>query len=253
MSHQILDKNQDAHNYVHTTFPSETPLAFLADKLVNEKEWPVTEYGGSQIDYGQALVESKALLDMPENRKSFEDWEGELGTKRAKKRMNEWHEKNIGIAAREADLMLVNKITHLGWVPDPKQKKILGVAALKGTFQIILQRQDGTTETLPAATDWVELNFKKEVIGAIQRTAYEAREILEFTAKDVPISLQRGYINVETSDVTCSPLDKRVINKLKFIHSKNVPTGALHRMNSCLLYTSPSPRDLSTSRMPSSA
>ena len=31
------------------------------------------------------------------------------------------------------------------------------------------------------------------------------------------------------------------------------PPGTLKRTNSCLLYTSPSPRDLSTSRMPSSA
>ena len=30
-----------------------------------------------------------------------------------------------------------------------------------------------------------------------------------------------------------------------------IPTGAVHMI--CLLYTSPSPRDLSTSRMPSSA
>ena len=29
--------------------------------------------------------------------------------------------------------------------------------------------------------------------------------------------------------------------------------GSIYRVNSCLLYTSPSPRDLSTSRMPSSA
>ena len=41
---------------------------------------------------------------------------------------------------------------------------------------------------------------------------------------------------------------------------KNTPIGRSHRhkvckekLNDCLLYTSPSPRDLSTSRMPSSA
>ena len=30
-------------------------------------------------------------------------------------------------------------------------------------------------------------------------------------------------------------------------------SGSYHRQEACLLYTSPSPRDLSTSRMPSSA
>ena len=33
----------------------------------------------------------------------------------------------------------------------------------------------------------------------------------------------------------------------------DVPAGFLRDQQSCLLYTSPSPRDLSTSRMPSSA
>ena len=36
-------------------------------------------------------------------------------------------------------------------------------------------------------------------------------------------------------------------------HSKKVLSLALLNTNPCLLYTSPSPRDLSTSRMPSSA
>ena len=34
---------------------------------------------------------------------------------------------------------------------------------------------------------------------------------------------------------------------------KNVVSEALQEVLACLLYTSPSPRDLSTSRMPSSA
>ena len=36
-------------------------------------------------------------------------------------------------------------------------------------------------------------------------------------------------------------------------HKLNVITREYARFDSCLLYTSPSPRDLSTSRMPSSA
>ena len=41
-------------------------------------------------------------------------------------------------------------------------------------------------------------------------------------------------------------------NSVKDIE-KTVCWGHLETLNSCLLYTSPSPRDLSTSRMPSSA
>ena len=37
------------------------------------------------------------------------------------------------------------------------------------------------------------------------------------------------------------------------LYASGVCHSQLHQMHSCLLYTSPSPRDLSTSRMPSSA
>ena len=40
---------------------------------------------------------------------------------------------------------------------------------------------------------------------------------------------------------------------LRLIADLEKPTGGMLKVNGCLLYTSPSPRDLSTSRMPSSA
>ena len=43
-------------------------------------------------------------------------------------------------------------------------------------------------------------------------------------------------------------LNSKVINVIKMLNPKNT-----FKLTSCLLYTSPSPRDLSTSRMPSSA
>ena len=38
-----------------------------------------------------------------------------------------------------------------------------------------------------------------------------------------------------------------------FVHISAVEKANINSLNDCLLYTSPSPRDLSTSRMPSSA
>ena len=42
------------------------------------------------------------------------------------------------------------------------------------------------------------------------------------------------------------------LNRMKWWEGDEM-TICVERMNTCLLYTSPSPRDLSTSRMPSSA
>ena len=47
-------------------------------------------------------------------------------------------------------------------------------------------------------------------------------------------------------------VDTDVIIPARYLNTPNAQELALHCMD-CLLYTSPSPRDLSTSRMPSSA
>ena len=39
----------------------------------------------------------------------------------------------------------------------------------------------------------------------------------------------------------------------EFLEINNLDKGSMNLINSCLLYTSPSPRDLARSRMPSSA
>ena len=49
-------------------------------------------------------------------------------------------------------------------------------------------------------------------------------------------------------------IDRLINEKLKFIYKdEKLKFNVKHYSNICLLYTSPSPRDLSTSRMPSSA
>ena len=44
-----------------------------------------------------------------------------------------------------------------------------------------------------------------------------------------------------------------LINSVKTFHENIVPSTSNYRKKSCLLYTSPSPRDATLSRMPSSA
>ena len=58
-----------------------------------------------------------------------------------------------------------------------------------------------------------------------------------------PVAAYVGYV-VHNNIVTVS-------GQLPFVDGKLTTTGLLG--DTCLLYTSPSPRDLSTSRMPSSA
>ena len=65
-----------------------------------------------------------------------------------------------------------------------------------------------------------------------------------------------NYIDKKYFDVSfLTAIGKTSVNRsvLEFINSKKISTKLIKQVNSCLLYTSPSPRDLSTSRMPSSA
>ena len=82
---------------------------------------------------------------------------------------------------------------------------------------------------MTVGTNWVEQNFKASIIGTVQRVAYETKEELEFTTADVPRSAKHGYINVETEGITCSPLDKRIINRLKFVCQRSVKTGPIYK------------------------
>ena len=69
--------------------------------------------------------------------------------------------------------------------------------------------------------------------------------------------MKRKGFNVQGSDISNNKnIERLKKNKIKvFIgHSKeNIKNSSIVVISSCLLYTSPSPRDLSTSRMPSSA
>ena len=69
------------------------------------------------------------------------------------------------------------------------------------------------------------------------------------------LSLQKHHHRTEHWIVVSGTAEVQLNDARQLIgenQSTYIPLGCKHRL-SCLLYTSPSPRDLSTSRMPSSA
>ena len=88
--------------------------------------------------------------------------------------------------------------------------------------------------------------YKKRVahanaVGAIQR------EVVSIA--DIPSHVQRVFARVYHESRTITPTQLEVAVESHAGHGE----GAEVELSACLLYTSPSPRDLSTSRMPSSA
>jgi hypothetical protein len=141
------------------------------------------------------------------------------------KRVQKWVNESYEQAKLEADLAQVNCVKEISWVPEigsewdtaPSEK----VKKLKGYYSLKVKRHgSGALETVTAATDWMEKNFKKGVLGVVQRVAYEKLEVMSFKTDDIPAEDRTGYVNVEQCNVTCSELDKRVINRLRYIKSK---------------------------------
>ena len=83
----------------------------------------------------------------------------------------------------------------------------------------------------------------EEIEGRLERAG-----LLEEGA-DLREILQRQNAALEEHNVT----HEQIGDRLEGILGRAIRTWQLEGRKSCLLYTSPSPRDLSTSRMPSSA
>ena len=97
-------------------------------------------------------------------------------------------------------------------------------------FEAMFQTGYGTSATLFGMPDY-------GFIGSTE-TVDNARRICRATSIPVIVDVDTGYGNALTVD--------KLIRELEV-------AGASGIFLDCLLYTSPSPRDLSTSRMPSSA
>ena len=97
------------------------------------------------------------------------------------------------------------------------------------------------------------LTEKLDKANAIYFTDYLGLDVVsitklrkEFVSKDVEFTIAKNtLIKLAAKDVGMEGLDEFLNGPTAMALSYNDPT--------CLLYTSPSPRDLSTSRMPSSA
>ena len=81
-----------------------------------------------------------------------------------------------------------------------------------------VKKADGTIiDDVPAATDWVEANFKPEVLAAVQKTIFEALSRVEIISLDDKKDWhsERGFINVEDANVKVM-IENDAINALKY-------------------------------------
>ena len=117
---------------------------------------------------------------------------------------------------------------------------------------------------LEIATDKVDSEIPSPVQGTLAKVFFEEDAIVKvgsvialIATEGENIVASSPTVEVEVSQAQTSPSSEQqpvsVPEKQPARASINSDVEKLARPSSCLLYTSPSPRDLSTSRMPSSA
>ena len=100
---------------------------------------------------------------------------------------------------------------------------------------------------------------KKKVSKPKTKVASKSKKIVASPAKKAPIKISKTYVPKETEKYMCEK--HKVFFRMKLqewrkelvkANNEALYNGSMDD-NSCLLYTSPSPRDATLSRMPSSA
>ena len=153
-------------------------------------------------------------------------------------------------------------------IPTQPAKGIRLAAPTKklGDYEFSAQKQIGVKSSatgLPERTDdrAIEAVIQKFLQGAALTVAEE--KVLRNNINEIPYSgdgafrpsiTERSSISRNATDLFFSEFSECTCNK-KYLEIYNGTGGNVDLSNYiiCLLYTSPSPRDLSTSRMPSSA
>jgi hypothetical protein len=237
--HVIKEESSETANYLHlkTKTMGDNPLEFLADPALNSHTWPTDKggaagYGEDQVDRKKALESCKKLLDLPLTTKAYRALLAKTHGDNAKTCLAAWYKKGMQQANLEADLMMVDAITEMVWIPETIGAPAGKGTQLKGHYNVKMKRLDGSTSIITPSNDWVEKYIKKEVLSIVQKVAYEVKEVNPGCPENViPTSFQ-GFLKVETLKVCCSATDQRVINRLKYRKAKKFLQGPKYKTNS---------------------
>ena len=111
--------------------------------------------------------------------------------------------------------------------------------------------ETGKNSNDPAHPNQADLGaYERQLAGILDRAIVASKEVVVATTTPVPLGVKphREELDVQRYNAVARRLAAERGLPVDDLHA-----FALERLEDCLLYTSPSPRDLSTSRMPSSA
>ena len=138
---------------------------------------------------------------------------------------SKWCERSEAIVDNEVDLRLLSNNIRLRYIPIPGRSSKLDEDTVRGTYEAMIIKVDGTIKKIKVANDWVEDNFTEEAIATVQRVAYQSIEVY----KDKHSSkTEKGYLSL-VSEPKTKKFDKRQISQIRYLPAKQVrrPNGEM--------------------------
>ena len=121
---------------------------------------------------------------------------------------------------------------------------------------------DGAMGTMVQSFKLNEIDFRGEKFADHKSDLKGNNDILVLTRPDIVSKIHSSYLDagadiIETNTFNANAISQSDYDMEKEVYNLNYEAAKIAskiaKSYNCLLYTSPSPRDLSTSRMPSSA
>ena len=170
----------------------DNPLEFLATPALHEEYWSLSKiWGKDKPKHKQSLEFSKKLLNLPLTPHGFQALLAKTEGNQAKRELQRWYKQGMEAAALEADLMMVDSVKSIAWIPD---QNLPEKGDMKGYYKLLVKRKNGDIQTVIPTSDWVHVNFMPEVIAIAQRVAYQSKESLVCIESDDSNTQHSGYI-----------------------------------------------------------
>jgi hypothetical protein len=219
-----------------------------------------------ETDLPTASEEVDKLLNLPEDNEEVDRIRDNIQDPSEKVMFNNWLGTTDPIVELEADILMYDSVTAIAWVPHnfvqpredstsdskkPAKKKKKGAGTMMGHYTIRVKRKSGKEEDVEAQIDWVEANFKPEVLATVQSAAYQKltkvkedlpkdpdhKTLTEFLQED---RNRTGFFDIEgTGELFVEvegegvgvKLDDDVINKFKYTKQKTVLFGPIFKQD----------------------
>ena len=127
------------------------------------------------------------------------------------------------------------------------------MSGMKEMMEVMMKKMSSEMKELKAETDPKKMEMmKKEMMTAMKKMP-EMADMSEMMKNEMMKEMMKKMDEYGSMNITSMKKEMKEPMNAMMMKAMKMPIRAMKKMEDCLLYTSPSPRDATLSRMPSSA